>query len=420
MPSGTRDMQLVIGLTGSFGSGCSTVAGLLQKTGDYHVEALSTPIKEAAKKRGLPLERRALQELGNELREQRGNGFVALQAAKAAKKAAPKKHWVLDGIRNPGEIEVLRSEFPNFYLIAVDASRDIRYARLKSRYARNEAEFDRDDQRDRAEPFPHGQQVAACVDRADVLLINENEFTGKARVRRELESKIDEHVVLMASPGSRLPSPRELLMHLAYSASLRSSCLKRQVGAVIVAPYDSSAIMPPGLVPGSDEFAVVAAGYNEVPRGQDTCRDRYEGQCYRDQKRSERPDAIARLGLRCKCGEPVTTPQCRKCCADLSAVFQPEKALDYCRALHAEETAILQGTRTGGPALSGAVLYTTTFPCLLCAKMIVHAGIKEVVYVEAYPGREATEFLKDAGVSITRFEGVKAQAFYRLFKSTLS
>jgi len=413
-------MQLVIGLTGSFGSGCSTVAGLLRRTGEYHAEALSTPIKEEAERQNLRPDRDVLQKLGNELRRRHGKDFLARQAVKAARKAAPKKHWVLDGIRNPGEIEALRRLFPSFYLIAVDASRDTRYARLKSLYAGNELEFDRDDQRDRAEPFAHGQQVAACVDRADVLLINEEDCTGHARVKRALEEKALEHVGLMAAPGSRLPSPRELLMHLAYSVSLRSSCLKRQVGAVIAAPYDSGARVPPGVVPGSDEFAIVATGYNEVPSGQDACRDQYEGECYRDRKRRERPEAINKLGLLCSCGHPVLAPRCPKCDTDLGAVYQSDKALDYCRALHAEETAILQGTRTGGPALRGTVLYATTFPCLLCAKMIVHAGIKEVVYVEAYPVKEATEFLRDARVAITRFEGVKAQAFYRLFKSVLS
>jgi len=92
-----------------------------------------------------------------------------------------------------------------------------------------------------------------------------------------------------------------------------------------------------------------------------------------------------------------------------------DKGLEYCRALHAEETAILQVTRTGGASLRGTVLYTTTFPCLLCAKKIVHAGMNKVVYVEPYPMPQAATFLRDAGVTTARFEGVKAQAFYKLF-----
>lgn len=418
MPAGTRRDRLVIGLTGSFGSGCSTVAGILTDKHGFHSEGLSGAIREEAKKHGERQDRRVLQDLGDELRKRHGTGWLATQAARAAQKSARESAWVLDGIRNLGEVSWLRSQFPNFYMIAVNASRDVRYARLRNLYRKNEAAFDEDDARDRGEPYAYGQQVSACVDRADVLLLNEEDFSTGSRPKRELGQKIADLVRLMTSPGSRLPSPRELLMHLAYSVSLRSSCLKRQVGAIIVGGYGRS-IANSGRGVGEDsESVIVAAGYNEVPSGQERCRDKYDGKCYRDYQRELRIEELRALKLKCECGRAIGGDrQCQHCGRDLTSLYAVGKALDYCRALHAEETAILQGSRTGGPTLPGTVLYATTFPCLLCAKKIVYTGIKEVVYVEAYPVKEAAEFLKDAGVVATRFEGVKAQAFYKLFKA---
>ena len=80
----------------------------------------------------------------------------------------------------------------------------------------------------------------------------------------------------------------------------------------------------------------------------------------------------------------------------------------------------MQGTRTVSARLDGTTLYTTTFPCLPCANKIVSAKIKEVVYVEPYPIKEAAEVLESAGVRTRRFEGVKAQAFFKLFKTVPS
>jgi len=61
-------------------------------------------------------------------------------------------------------------------------------------------------------------------------------------------------------------------------------------------------------------------------------------------------------------------------------------------------------------------MYVTTFPCLQCARYIVDAGIKEVVYVEAYPIKEAAAFLALNKVDVRPFSGFKARAFNRVFK----
>jgi deoxycytidylate deaminase len=96
------------------------------------------------------------------------------------------------------------------------------------------------------------------------------------------------------------------------------------------------------------------------------------------------------------------------------------KRLEYCRALHAEENALLQSAKIGGMGVSGGTLYTTSFPCELCAKKIYQSGIDEVVFTEPYPDSISQEvILKDGTrkIKLTPFEGVKSHSFYRLYKS---
>jgi deoxycytidylate deaminase len=84
----------------------------------------------------------------------------------------------------------------------------------------------------------------------------------------------------------------------------------------------------------------------------------------------------------------------------------------WCTALHAEHRAILNA---GDRDLSRCTLYTTTFPCTLCAEKIIHAGIKRVVYMEAYPDKNGKFLLQSADVALELFEGVRSRNFNRAF-----
>jgi len=97
-------------------------------------------------------------------------------------------------------------------------------------------------------------------------------------------------------------------------------------------------------------------------------------------------------------------------------------SLDYCRALHAEENAILQNAIIGGMGIKGGTIYTTSFPCELCAKQIYQSGIKRVIYNEPYPESISEDvFIKDGAivVELKQFEGVKSHSYYRLFKAAV-
>ena len=92
------------------------------------------------------------------------------------------------------------------------------------------------------------------------------------------------------------------------------------------------------------------------------------------------------------------------------------KNLDICRSLHAEENAIINLARNGGAVpLDRCTLYTTTYPCRLCANKIVNLGIKRVIYLEPYPDPEAKVILETGGPKDEFFEGITFKAYSRVY-----
>ncbi|MDQ7788651.1 MAG: cytidine/deoxycytidylate deaminase family protein [Clostridia bacterium] len=141
------------------------------------------------------------------------------------------------------------------------------------------------------------------------------------------------------------PSWDEIFMEQARLMARRSTCLRRQVGAVLV--RDNRA---------------VASGYNGPPSRLLHCEER--GGC-----------------LRAKLGVPSGQRQ------------------EICRALHAEQNVILQLAITGLSG-SGTTLYVTHFPCFTCAKLLVQLGVQRIVFAEGYPDEFSGDLLKEAGVEV--------------------
>ena len=144
-------------------------------------------------------------------------------------------------------------------------------------------------------------------------------------------------------------------MDIAHVVKRRSNCSRRDVAALIVR-----------------DRRIISTGYNGTPSGIKNC---FEGGC-------PRCASSARTGER----------------------------LGECICAHAEENAIIQAA-CYGVALRGATLYSTDSPCLLCAKMIVTAGIKEVVFESLYRfSTQAARLLKTAGIRCRRFKRKSVQA----------
>lgn len=137
----------------------------------------------------------------------------------------------------------------------------------------------------------------------------------------------------------------EYFMQMAELTAKRSTCLRRQVGAVIV-----------------KDRHIIATGYNGAPRGLKHCDEK--GGCLRQQ-----------LGV------------------------PSGQRHELCRALHAEQNAIIQAA-TLGQSIEDGTIYVTHQPCVICAKMIINAGIKRIVVREAYPDEMATEILDEAGIRV--------------------
>lgn len=146
------------------------------------------------------------------------------------------------------------------------------------------------------------------------------------------------------------PSWDEYFMQMAELTAKRSTCLRRQVGAIIV-----------------KDKHIIATGYNGAPKGLPHCEDL--GGCYRE-----------------KLGVPSGQRH------------------ELCRALHAEQNAIIQ-VATLGQSIEGGTIYVTHQPCVICAKMIINAGIKRIVVRNGYPDELAQSMIDDADLKIEMLEG---------------
>ena len=139
-------------------------------------------------------------------------------------------------------------------------------------------------------------------------------------------------------------------MEMAHVIAGWASCYQpnRKIGAVIV-----------------KNKRIMTTGYNGAPAGVKTCVER--GEC-----------------LRRKLNIPSGTRQ------------------ETCYAIHAEQNAIIQAARLG-VSIEGATLYCTHQPCVICAKMIINAGIKRIVVKEGYPDEMSVKMLDEAGLKIVMF-----------------
>jgi deoxycytidylate deaminase len=415
---------LVVGLCGAFSSGCTIVSSMLSdEHHEQHPEPpkcqiirLSEKVRVLAKAWGYPDARKGLQDAGNRIRKEKGPDYLALWAIDEIKKDSD--FVVLDGIRNVAEVIALRRQCARFFLLGVGADKNVRRDRSIFKKKMSLEEFEEADSRDEHEELVHGQQVGLCMGFSDAILRNDDDVDPKSLEETEsLRKNIRRFYTLFSQDGDGEPSYDEILMGMADDAAMLSHCLRRRVGAVVCATSTSKAMKDvgedetdsPRQVPRfrGPQLEVIAVGRNDPPPSEKPCKFKH-GMCYREQIRQERrqcPD----------CEKEIIEFECPHCGTKVRTRGFTGKELDYCRSLHAEEHAIIQMAKRPGGIPDGAQLFTTTFPCFLCAQKIVTVGITKVTFSDPYPSPESWKVLSKAKVVVEPFEGIRSKAFHRVF-----
>ncbi|RON46587.1 anti-phage dCTP deaminase [Pseudomonas frederiksbergensis] len=451
----TLTPQVVIALCGPLGTPLHEVAKSFEElllSTDYgyeHVEIirLSDEIR-SHKNVGPGSSTQELIEAGNELRRDHGNEVLAklavrrisvARAAEQAKATAAKKSehpdlfkddaddvlvpnvtlkWchIIDSVKHVDELRLLRSIYGEMlYVVGVYSPIEMRIARLESE-SKNEHIHDLID-RDSGEEIDHGQRVEDTFPQSDFFLRVEKTTDSHriSRVRRFLD--------LMLGTVIATPTINERAMYAAFSAARNSACLSRQVGAAIT----------------SVDGELISTGWNDVPKafgglyqtegdGLSSDEDRRcwnmgGGVCSNDQEKKAISTYIVD-----KLIESDIIPPDKKDAALLVIrnKTQLKSLIEFSRAVHAEMHALLNAGATDGAKIRNGKLFVTTYPCHSCARHLVAAGIKEVIFLEPYRKSLATRLHQDAitenesdtsKVRVLPFDGVAPSRFLRFFSA---
>jgi dephospho-CoA kinase len=165
---------MIIGLTGSMGCGKGEVVKILEKEGFKYI-TLSMMVREEARKRGIAEEREKLMEVGNSMRKEGGAGILAKRALETIL-ASESDKWVVDGIRNPAEIDELH-QGQDVYIVGVKTDLELLIERIISRNRESDAKTREDIthkvKREWGEGEPEGgQQVGKCMEKVDFVIDN--------------------------------------------------------------------------------------------------------------------------------------------------------------------------------------------------------------------------------------------------------
>ncbi len=327
-----------VGIAGNNASGKTEVVRFLESR-SFYPASLSDVIREDLAADGIEPTRDQMIERGRRLRERFG---AAILAERAAQRLPRDRNWVIDSIRHPAEVELLRRD-GDFVLVWVEASDRVRFERARARgrigTPQSFEAFQTEQARELGGDDPSAQQLLAVRALADETLPNEGDL---AALHAGILAILERHQFFRPRP-----SWDEYFVSIARVVASRSNCVKRKVGAVIVL-----------------DRRIISTGYNGTPRGTLNCN---EGGC----------------------------PRC-------AGAAESGTRLDECLCSHAEENAITQAAYHG-VSLRGGAIYTTFSPCLICTKMIINAGIREVIWDSPFPlGETALRLLDEAGVKVRR------------------
>ncbi|MCH9711751.1 MAG: cytidine deaminase [Proteobacteria bacterium] len=426
-----EDSEIIIGIVSAVGTEVMHIIAPLKNRLSlfgYEVEEIKVSSLLSGDEETNEYDRiKSLMEKGDELRKTtKNNAILAYGSAKLIKKsrgAGGKKAYIVNSLKHPDEVEILRKIYgQGFYLFGVHADRKRRLHYLTSDKGLTATEATQLTNIDEDEKIPHGQRTRDTYHLSDFFInFGKNNDQVKNTIQRFLE--------LIFSHPYKNPTFDEFSMFMAFSSSVRSGDLSRQVGAVIAKNQQI-------LSTGANECPVSGGGlyWAEVDNESGEVIDKVDGKDYtrnEDSNKSEQNDIIQNILSNIKGIEGFNEGGIDK----IQEVLEQSRIRDlteFGRVVHAEMEAILSCGREGISCIE-STLYCTTFPCHNCAKHIIASGISRVVYVEPYPKSKALEFHSDSielntkldsteqtgQVTFEPFTGVGARRFLDFFSMNL-
>ena len=336
---------MIIGVAGRNGAGKGELVSFLEAR-SFTALSLSDAIRAELAAQGLEESRERMIETGQAMRRHAGPGALAQGLAK---QLLPDRNYAIDSIRHPVEVEILRAHAESsghvFNLVWVDSKLEIRFDRIVARGRSG-------DPTTLAELEALEARERGSED-PNAQQLDAVEAGADFRIANDdsLEA-FQESIQAWVRQNLAFARPDwdDYFMGIARVVASRSNCVKRKVAAVVTL-----------------EKRIISTGYNGTPRGTTNCN---EGGCPR--------------------------------CNDLAP---GGTRLDECLCSHAEENAITQAAYHG-VSLKGGSIYTTFSPCLQCTKMIINAGLVEVIYQSDYPlGETSLALLAEAGIHTRQTAG---------------
>ena len=351
---------------------------------------------------------------------------------------------VIDSLRNSMEAQYLKERYSAFYLIAVNSKNRQTYLQhaVTNKAKKNVdtdllnlmfAKIDRLSMEEvKISDYTAGDMASPDIENviadAEIHISNNVEENATKEVSfYEFYSMAEQwmkYYSLIMHPGLITPSADERCMVVAYTAKFNSSCISRQVGAVITNQYHSIRTigwnevpygqMPCGLrdifnVDNNGEEICHECEYSEFERGKGEHGSFYCGKGFNERIKED----YANVNEEHLTGLPK--PYCFR---TLHNRYEGEKNQVFTRSLHAEENAILQMAKYGGEPLMNGIIYVTASPCELCSKKLYQIGVRKIVYIDPYPGIARQHIIK-AGFKqpeLQLFHGAYGTTYFKLYK----
>lgn len=358
---------------------------------------------------------------------------------------------IIDSLKNSLELMFFKEKFAAFYMVAANKSLEERKVYIRDQISHN-YKFDNEsvetylkeilelgdgeyDGGDVNKGEFYAPDVENCIQKSDFHIYFSDSKKGIKEVEDSksqydylsLVRQLTKLVALIHQPGIITPTNIERCMQVAYNAKFNSGCISRQVGAVIT----------------DENFVVKSIGWNDVAQHQIPCNLRSvtdlisndPSELFSDYEKSDEKELELNKNIFESFKGQMTKDyselkekddqlegrNCSFCFKTSINAYEGEKNQVHTRSLHAEENAMMQLVKYGSEGVKGGNLFTTASPCELCSKKAFQLGIKNIYYIDPYPGIAGKHILKSGidpknNPKVLMFQGAVGRAFHKLYE----